>query len=797
MTKNDPGTIKGLLLLALANIRRDLLRTTLLCLTIALASLLFIISLASMAGMEAPVEKMLDRQKAAHMLISFDARIYPPSKISGWFSGDERVEEIGTFWPYVQTSGRPMKGGKLFGDTLRLTERIVSSVGIDQLKFINGKEQASPAPGEIWLPTSTAQSGNIEVGDIIEIPTNEGAIEYTVSAIVVDPHYSSGFSNPVRVWIAPGELAAIYTPRMLQNFQLGVHLKDISDQEAVWRDFSSGLEGGFAGGITTYKDGLNSYGTMLRMLAVMILIFGIISLVVAMFIISSTISGVIMANYRTFGVLKSLGYTPSNVSSIFQIQFLLLSLVAVPLGIVAGWGLSKQLIAIMLKSIGTIDTALPFVEPASITLLTMVGIIAITAAISGRKAGQIKAASSIRFGAPEQGVKRRIPANLTWAKYLPLSLVIGLKNAASGGRRIIYDLMIFTITAFVLFFSINVYNSMQETGKNLPFWGFDGSEINVKVNANDFTMRYETVKKYLKAFPGVQTIAGLSISGDALLPPTDIRAALPISGHIIDGDADAIGFINLEGRNPSAVGEISLGVNLVKDYGYKLGDEVKLDVFGQPLTFTLIGVFQGSSNNGYWYRMTLDSSLQADPNFLPDTVGMITTDEVDRQIIMDDLEVQLGEAVDVEASEKFIEAQLNQIVGGIGLVVTFLSVVFLLVSSVSIFNSTTIGIHESKRQLGIYNALGYTRTQIRFILVNKSVVVGLIGTLLGLGAFWLLAQPLMSSLTAGVGMPQFPIIFDVIHSFLAIPLIIFVSMLSAWIPSNNISKIKARTLIVE
>ena len=783
--------------MALANIRRERLRTGLLLLTIALATLLFITSLASMAGMQAPVEAMLERQHSSHELISFDSRVYPPSQIVDWWRAHAEVESVGPLLPYVLTIGRPVHNGAPFGDTLRLTERPVGGMEIDLLAFMQGQERPYPAPGEIWLPTNTAKSAELMPGDIVEVATDEGAIEFTLSAVVVDPQYSSGFSNPVRAWIGPGELAGIYTPRMLQTYQLAVRLREGANQEEIWKSFSSQFEGGFSGGHTTYQDTVNGYATMLRILAVMILIFGLMSLGVALFIISSTISGVILANYRTFGVRKALGYTPGNVGSIFQVQFLVMSFIAVPLGIIGGWFVSRQLIAIMLESIGSIDVALPFAAPAAGTMLLMVGHVAITAAVAGRKAGKIKAASSIRFGAPEQGVKRRSPVKLTWARQLPLSLVIGLKNVASGGRRVIYDLIIFTVTAFVLFFSINVHHSMKETGNNLPFWGFDGSEITVKININDFTMRYDTMKEYLSAVPGVKAMAGLTISGDVVLPAMDDRVAQSISGHIIDGDADAMGFINLTGRNPSVTGEVSLGVNLANDYDLSVGDTMTLDVFGQPLEFLVTGVFQGTSNNGYWYRMTMDSVLQADPNFVPDTVGIISTDDVDRQVIMDNLEAQLGEAVDVEAAEAFVEAQLNQIVSGVGLVVTFLSIVFLLVSSVSIFNSTAMSIHESRRQLGIYNALGYTRTQIRLILVNKSVLVGLFATVLGLATFLLFTGTIMSGLTSGMGMPEFPVFINVRNTLLAIPLIIGVCMISAWIPSNSVSKIKARTLIVE
>jgi putative ABC transport system permease protein len=792
-----PGVLKGLMLLAWANVRRERLRTLLLFVTIALATLLFITSLGSLAGIQAPIETMLERQNASHALIGFDSRVYRPEEIVDWWRSHEAVESLTPLLPYVVTSGRPVFNGQPFGDSLRLTERPTQEMSQDKLVFIEGDTRAHPAPGEIWLPSSVAQAGGIHVGDILEIATDQGAQPFTVSGVVVDPQYSSGFMNPTRAWIAPGELAAIYTPRLLHSYALGVRVQDTDELETIWKTFSSGIEGGFAGSFLSYQDVVNSYANLMRLLAVMILVFGILSLLVALFIISSTISGVILANYRTFGVLKSMGYTPRNVSSIFQIQFLMLSLLAVPAGIAGGYITTRFLIGQMLQSIGRVEADLSFGMPALTTLVIMVSLVAAAAAIAGGRAGRIKAASSIRFGAPAQNVVRSNPVSLTLARHFPLPLVIGFKNVFSGGRRVIYDLITVTVSAFVLLFSINVFYSMTETGKNLPFWGMDGSDISVSITANDFTMRYGPMKQYMADLPGVEALAGLSITGNVVVPAVEGRAARSISGHVIDGDPDAMGFINLEGRNPAVAGEISLGINLAKEYGYEIGDQVDLDVRGQTLNFMVTGIFQGSSDGGYWYRMHMDSVLKSDPNFQPDKIGLVLIDGFDRNSIKDELEAQLGEAVDVEPAEKFVEAQLNQIIGSVGLVVTFLSLVFLLVSAVSIFNSTAMGIHETKRQLGIYNALGYTRTQIRLMLVNKSALVGLMAALLGFTLFRLLAQPIMSGLTTGMGMPQFPMFVNVLLTCLAFPLIIAVCMLSAWLPSNSVSKIKARTLIVE
>ena len=55
----------------------------------------------------------------------------------------------------------------------------------------------------------------------------------------------------------------------------------------------------------------------------------------------------------------------------------------------------------------------------------------------------------------------------------------------------------------------------------------------------------------------------------------------------------------------------------------------------------------------------------------------------------------------------------------------------------------------------------------------------------------------MSALTTGMGMPEFPMMVHVPGTILAAPVVILLCMVSAWLPSNAVSRIKARTLIVE
>jgi len=587
--RHRSSTGRGMLLLAVANIRREKLRSTLILVTVALATLMFITALGALGGLRGPIDAMMVRSNASHLVMDIDSRAYNPASIVSWWREKESVESVTPLLATITTDAHPVHDGRLLSEFFKLTERPRRAMEQDLLEFTEGESQSCPAPGEIWLPTSLARASGLHVGDTVEIPTDQGARPYTVSGVVVDPQYSSGFSNPVRVWIGPGELAGLFSAVRLHDFTFGVRLDDPAGVAALWAEFDAGFSGGYSGSSTPFNEMVDSYATFIRMLSILVLAFGVLSLLVALFIISSTISGEILANYRTFGVLKSMGYTPRNVVGIFQMQFLVLSLFAIPVGIVGGYFAARTLIGLMLQTIGTVHTELDFLGTAVITFVLLIGLVSLTAGVAGARAGRIKAASSIRFGAPEEALKMRIPIHLSAARYLPLSLVIGLKQAVSGKKRELYDLITVTATAFVLLFSVNVYYSMTMVGRNLPFWGFDASDVAVKVGDTSFNMRYETIKTHFRSEPDVLTLGGTSITATVVIPARDGSAARQLSGHVVDGDLDALGFLNLRGRHPERAGEVSLGITTAEDYGVGIGDSIDLTVLGQTLTFEVTG----------------------------------------------------------------------------------------------------------------------------------------------------------------------------------------------------------------
>jgi len=140
------GAVRGMFLLAFTNIKREKLRSGLVFLTIALATLLFLTALGSLSGFRQPIADMLSSQNASHALISFDTRIYDAGEIKNWWAGNEKVESTTPLLPYVTTANRPVCAGKELGANLVLTERPIKAMTQDLLEFMEGTPNVRGSP---------------------------------------------------------------------------------------------------------------------------------------------------------------------------------------------------------------------------------------------------------------------------------------------------------------------------------------------------------------------------------------------------------------------------------------------------------------------------------------------------------------------------------------------------------------------------------------------------------------------------------------------------------------------------
>ena len=282
---------------------------------------------------------------------------------------------------------------------IQLTEYNNDNSIQDKLMIIEGAHKKSPEHGEIWLPKYLANSYHIQIGDTIGIPGPGGLYQVIVSATVADPQYGSGMVNPTRAWIAAGELPFFIPVSQLSNTMLGIRLKNADATSGLLERFNRQFN--YTGVNLTYSLFKSAYMGIYQIMGNLILVFSIMALLIALFMVRSSIRKAIYDDYKLTGVYKALGFTPKNIVSLYVIQYLLLSIIFIPVGVAGSWFIIKLLLGSVSQKLGTFETANSVPQSIYfISLFVIAVLIVITAFAGSFKAAKINAVEAIRTGAP-------------------------------------------------------------------------------------------------------------------------------------------------------------------------------------------------------------------------------------------------------------------------------------------------------------------------------------------------------------------------------------------------------------
>jgi putative ABC transport system permease protein len=112
-------------------------------------------------------------------------------------------------------------------------------------------------------------------------------------------------------------------------------------------------------------------------------------------------------------------------------------------------------------------------------------------------------------------------------------------------------------------------------------------------------------------------------------------------------------------------------------------------------------------------------------------------------------------APDVQTNQEFTESIAGEI--NVYLTVIYVLLVLAIVIAVmGIANTVSLSVHERAHELGLLRAVGQTRQQARTMVRGEAVIVGLFGTLGGLGLGLFLGWAMVSAL-AGDGLGSFAV----------------------------------------
>jgi putative ABC transport system permease protein len=788
--------MRSIIIIILKNIKMKRLQSLLIALIITLSTAIFFTSMGILFSVKEPFKGMYGKLNASHDLIGFYNKDYDIEKLKTWWSSQEEVKSIEQYKAY-NYNGKCTFDGKEFNYTIMFAERHLEEAKQDKLLIVEGEKKDNPSKGEIWVTTGIAYQNNIKPGEILSITINNKNIDFKVSAIVVDPQYSSPMLNPTRMWIAPGELELIFNDSERLITSVGIIYEDSDKSDIVWDRFLKATDRSFIGSRSSYSFIEYVYTFQFKLIAAVLIVIACIIIIVTIFIISYTITNAVLSDYKTIGVLKAQGLSNRDILWIYSGQFFILSVLSIIPGIFCGGLFIREIMNSFLKIIGVANMDYPMIIPISITSTVIISIVTIASYMTATRAGNIKPAEAIRYGAPPKTFIKATKTSLVKLKSVSLPLALAIRQCFNYKKQSIFMFITLLVTAFMIIFTVNIRNSLIKLGKNLAYWGFDGSKVQVTRGLGKGALSHEILIQELKGDKRVKVAIPWYYLDNSYVINSRNNTSKEVTAFIYDGNMDNIGVLNIEGRNPRTSDEVSIAINTSRTLSKSVGDYIDITIRGKTKTFLVSGVYQAMINNAEGYRAQKSAIIDVEPNFEAGAYSIVFNEGADIEAFSKDFEMKFGNNISIKDSSDTFGKIFSNVGSTMSIPILLIGGVFIVVSFINIFNIVLISVYEEKKSYGIFKALGFTSNQIRNSIIYRVLALASFSILIGAPLSIIVSPKIVELILSDMGIVKFPFVIDTINIVLSIIIFITVIFMGVWIPSSKVLHISLRELIEE
>ncbi|WP_206615792.1 ABC transporter permease [Rhodococcus xishaensis] len=248
------------------------------------------------------------------------------------------------------------------------------------------------------------------------------------------------------------------------------------------------------------------------------------------------------------------------------------------------------------------------------------------------------------------------------------------------------------------------------------------------------------------------------------------------------------------GTPPEQAGQIALNDGAANRAGLAVGDQTQVLTRDGPNDVTVSGIYALENDaGGYVEALFTDAQarqLFTDGNhvaYIDVAASGISPNELRDRVAqaLPDTKVQTGAEVREEAKDEITEA-----LSFINYFLLAFGAIALLVGTFIIYNTFSMIVAQRLRELALLRAIGAGRTQIGRSVAFEALVIGVIGSALGLAAGVGLAYGLRSLLNAfDIGLPGGALQVAPRTTVVALVLGVLVTVVSAYAPARRAAKV--------
>ncbi|MFF0413914.1 ABC transporter permease [Kitasatospora sp. NPDC004745] len=766
-----------------------------------------VLSLGLLAVVQAPFQHAFSARNGAHLAVQFDASKVTAAQAAATAHAAGVTEAAGPY-PVAAaldtTVGTDCPENDLAGTenhpiTVTTRPDLGSTSGMDQLALTRGRWPTGP--GEIALPWqhyavacfgSSVVFSSLPGKPSFKVVGFGGSVTDSATAFAT----ADGFARLTAAGARSDE-------QMLYRFAQAGTAADIAvDKQAVAAAAPAGAVEAGQSYLTAEQQATGNAKAYVPFLVA----FGILGLLMSVLIISIVVGGAAASGTRRIGILKSLGFTPSQVARAYTAQAVIPATLGLVLGTVSGNLLAVPILDGATKQLGAASATIPWWVSAVVPLGTLL-IVGVTASIPALRAGRMPTVRALVVGrAPEAGGGR---AAQRLASRLPLPRAVSLGLAQPFAKPVRAVL----VGAAVLFGVVSAtFAAGLETGFNkyldASTAGFNvGSEFVIPTAAvgvpwdlygpDDPRHPYldaDEVAAALAGIPGTKAAFGWGESGATMVgaPP----GGEPPRVFTVTGDFSWTRMELLSGRWYTAPGEAVVGDKLASAAGIHVGDDVAVVQHNEHLSLKVVGI-NFDTNQGDYTVMT-DAATFTAAGLTPriDQFNVELADDVDGP----DWSASAAAALTpLNASvQPNSDGGKNIVVITMGALVVALTLMMIAVAALGVLSVVVQDTRERSHDLGILKALGMTPGQTVAMVLTSVTLTGLVAGLIGVPLGVAVERATLTPMGSAIGRHLPPSVSHVYTAGLLVPLLaggIVIALLGALLPAGRAARSRTATAL--
>jgi putative ABC transport system permease protein len=316
---------------------------------------------------------------------------------------------------------------------------------------------------------------------------------------------------------------------------------------------------------------------------------------------------------------------------------------------------------------------------------------------------------------------------------------LSFRNLRARVQRTLLTAVGIVLGVGIVFGVLTLSNTMSATFEELFTRAYGSADLTVTAAGGSGGFDQKVVEE-VRGYEGVESAAPRYSLSSSLILDKEQKNGLPevrsmrLFGVEPQSAKLATGFELTDGHFPRSGTELTLDGGSAKSSGLRIGDRVTVGTPEGPKELRLVGLLRipGGSFGGLAFGMVpLPFAQNAFDK--QGQISGIAVEAAERVSVSDlgkRLDRRLGEGLQAERSETRTQKISGQL-QGFKIALLFFAGTSLFVGAFLVFNALTMTILERTRELGMLRALGSTRAMIARSVIVEAMLLGVIGSLLG------------------------------------------------------------------